>query len=130
MNALRIFALVSLWLIPSCSKSDPSSGTSAAITHTPAAPPAVGEAFKARCAPCHGVSGHGDGPAVVKLDAKPPNCADTAWQKSVTDEEIRKAIVYGGAAVGKSPSMPASRDLEGKPELDELLALVRSFSGT
>jgi hypothetical protein len=53
-----------------------------------------------------------------------------AWQKSLTDEQIRKAIVYGGAAVGKSPLMPALRDLEGKPELDELLAVVRSFNGT
>jgi hypothetical protein len=41
--------------------------------------------------------------------AEPSNCADAAWQNRVTDEEIR--------------------DLEGKPELDELIALIRSFSG-
>ena len=51
------------------------------------------------------------------------------WQKSVTDEQIKKTILYGGAAVGKSPAMPANPDLDGKPELDGLVAMVRSFNG-
>jgi mono/diheme cytochrome c family protein len=84
--------------------------------------------FKKRCAPCHGETGRGDGPAVVKLDHKPPDFADATWQKSVGDEEIKRAIVAGGASVGKSAAMPAVRDLDGKPEVDELLALIRSSS--
>lgn len=89
------------------------------------------EVFATRCATCHGNSGHGDGPASAALNPKPRNYTDAAWQKSVTDDQIRKTILYGGAAVGKSPIMPASPDLESKPEvLDDLVKLVRSFSAT
>jgi mono/diheme cytochrome c family protein len=119
MNASCIGALTSLAFLVGCSNSE--STQAHAITS------AVRNTFKTRCAPCHGETGHGDGPAVVKLGTKPPSFADRAWQKIVTDEEIRKAIVYGGVAVGKGSAMPAVHDLEGKPELDELLALVRSF---
>jgi mono/diheme cytochrome c family protein len=98
-------------------------GCSTAKPHT--ITQATRDDFKKRCAPCHGDTGHADGPAVVKLDRKPPDFADAAWQNSVTDEEIKQAIVYGGVSVGKSPKMPAVRDLDGKPELDELVALIR-----
>ena len=63
--------------------------------------------------------------AVVKLDRKPPDFADARWQNSVTDDEIKKAIVDGGASLGKSKMMPALHDLDGTPELDELVALIR-----
>ena len=49
-------------------------------------------------------------------------------QASVSDEQIRKTIKLGGAAVGKSPVMPASPDLDEKPEVVEgLLKIVRKF---
>jgi cytochrome c553 len=130
MIAQRIAALATLALFAGCSKSEPSPGTSTTAKQALAVAHAARDDFKARCAPCHGETGHGDGPAVPKLPTKPPNFADAAWQKSATDEEISKSIVSGGPAVGKSATMPAVRDLEGKPELDELLALVRSFNGT
>ena len=87
------------------------------------------ELFKSRCTPCHGETGHGDGPGAASLNPKPRNYTDAAWQKSVKDEDIKKTILYGGAAVGKSPIMPANPDLEGKPELDGLVAIVRGFNG-
>jgi mono/diheme cytochrome c family protein len=84
--------------------------------------------FKTRCVPCHGDSGHGDGPAAAALNPKPRNYSDAEWQKSVTDEQIKKTIMYGGAAVGKSPIMPASPDLESQPAvLDGLVKIVRGF---
>ncbi len=87
------------------------------------------EVFNSRCATCHGASGHGDGPASAALNPKPRNYTDETWQKSVTDDQIKKTILYGGAAVGKSPVMPASPDLESKPEvLDALVKLVRGFA--
>jgi hypothetical protein len=47
----------------------------------------------------------------------------------VTDAEIRKTILEGGLAVGKSPIMPAQPQLADKPEvLDEMVKLVRSFA--
>ncbi len=112
------------------SKESSTTQSSAAANTAPAAamsPQAAQELFKARCATCHGDSGHGDGPAATALNPKPRNYSDAAWQDKVTDEEIRKTILYGGAAVGKSPIMPGNPDLEGKPELDALVKIVRSF---
>jgi len=91
--------------------------------------PEVKELFKTRCATCHGETGHGDGPASAALNPKPRAYSDVAWQNSVKDEDIKKTITMGGAAVGKSPIMPASPDLNDKPELDGLVAYVRSFKG-
>lgn len=86
------------------------------------------EMFASRCAPCHGASGKGDGPGAAALNPKPRDYTDAAWQKSVTDEQLKKTIVMGGAAVGKSPIMPGSPDLESKPEVvGALVKLVRDF---
>ncbi len=87
------------------------------------------ELFKTRCAQCHGESGKGNGPGAAALNPKPRNYTDPVWQAKVTDDDIKKTIVYGGAAVGKSPNMPANPDLEGKPELDGLVKVIRGFKG-
>lgn len=102
---------------------------------SPATPTAVAanaddpkEVFKTRCVMCHGEDGKGDGPASVALNPKPRNYTDPTWQKSVTDDQIKKTITGGGASVGKSPIMPAQPDLAGKPEvLDGLVKIVRAF---
>lgn len=75
---------------------------------------AAKEIFATRCTPCHGPQGAGDGPASAGLTPKPRNFADAEWQKGVTDEHLEKIIVYGGAAVGKSPAMPPNPDLDAK----------------
>jgi len=86
--------------------------------------------FKNRCTPCHGPTGKGDGPASAGLTPPPRNYGDPAWQKSVTDDQIEKVIKYGGAAVGKSPAMPANPDLTAKPQVvTELKNIVRGFGG-
>lgn len=87
-----------------------------------AAPPpeAVKEAdeiFAARCTTCHGAKGRGDGPSAATLSPKPRNYSDKDWQKSVTDAQIEKIIVVGGAAVGKSVIMPPNPDLADKPQV-------------
>ena len=88
------------------------------------------EMFNTRCAPCHGTSGKGDGPGAAALNPKPRDYSDAAWQKSVTDDQLRKTIVMGGAAVGKSPIMPGSPDLEAKPDVvNGLVKIVRGFGG-
>jgi cytochrome c553 len=87
------------------------------------------ELFTLRCAACHGQFGRGDGPGAPGLNPKPRNYADAAWQQTVTDEEIEKAIIYGGAAVGKSPQMVANPDLQAKPGVVAALReKVRSFA--
>lgn len=86
------------------------------------------ELFTKRCAACHGTDGTGNGPGAFGLNPKPRNYRDAAWQKTVSDEEIEKAIVYGGAAVGKSAQMVANPDLQAKPGVVAALReKVRSF---
>ena len=126
MKAIPILAGV-LLLVAGCSKSDATKSTAGSTAPSPVAASAGLDAFKSRCAPCHGETGHGDGPASAALTPKPRNYTDKTWQSSVKDEDIKKTILYGGAAVGKSPLMPASPDLDGKPELDGLVAVVRAF---
>ena len=84
--------------------------------------------FNERCSACHGTDGKGTGPAAAALNPKPRNYSDKAWQASVTDDQLRKVITLGGAAVGKSPIMPASPDLDEKPEVvNGLVKIVRKF---
>jgi mono/diheme cytochrome c family protein len=71
--------------------------------------------FTSRCAACHGPDGRGDGPGAANLNPKPVNFHDKVWQKAVTNEEIEKAILYGGLAVGKSPLMVPNPDLQSQP---------------
>jgi mono/diheme cytochrome c family protein len=83
--------------------------------------------FATRCVTCHGPEGLGDGPGSAALDPKPRNFQDPAWQESVTDDHIEKIVMYGGAAVGRSPTMPGNPDLMSKP--DVVRALVAHVRG-
>lgn len=138
IRSFSIFAAASAALVvaSACGGDDSSAGTKA----TPSQPNAAASSadvqaeaktlFDSLCFTCHGASGHGDGPGAAALDPKPRSFADPAWQDSVTDAQIQKTIVYGGAAVGKSAMMPAQPQLKGKQELlDALTKIVRDFRG-
>ena len=85
--------------------------------------------FQAVCSVCHGMQGKGDGPGSATLEPKPRNLADKAWQCSVDDQHIRKVITLGGAAVGKSPIMPAHPQLKHDNQaLEALIAHVRGLA--
>lgn len=84
-------------------------------------PPA---AYTERCAPCHGASGHGDGPAAASLKPPPRDFADAAWQGRVTDEELHDVILRGGPSRKLSAAMPAS-DLPPE-EIARLVGYIRS----
>ena len=84
--------------------------------------------FKTICATCHGESGLGNGPASAALTPKPRNYTDKTWQASVTDEQIKQTILMGGAAIGKSPAMPAQPQLKEKPEVvAAMVQIIRGF---
>ena len=96
---------------------------------SPAAMAKARKIYGERCASCHGDKGNGDGPGAFAIKPKPRDYTDAEWQKTVTDEDLAKAIVKGGAAVGKSYMMPANYDLKSKPEVAAgLVQLVRSFA--
>jgi mono/diheme cytochrome c family protein len=116
------------------SSTDQQSQSGAEATATAAAGPSpAAEArkmFRTTCASCHGSDGKGDGPGAAALNPKPRNYTDVTWQNSVTDDQIKKTILMGGAAVGKSAAMPAQPQLNSKPEVvDELVKIIRGFKG-
>ncbi len=134
-NALLLVAALALAVAPACGKksesSQPASTTDQPAADQPSGPSPTEEArtaFKQICATCHGENGEGDGPGAAALNPKPRNYTDKAWQASVTDDQITKTILMGGAAVGKSPAMPAQPQFRDKPEVVKaLVRIVRSF---
>jgi mono/diheme cytochrome c family protein len=81
--------------------------------------------FTDRCAACHGADGHGNGPAAANLKPRPIDFHSQNWQKSVSDDTMTKAIIFGGRSVGKSGQMAPNPDLENEPEI--VAALVEKI---
>jgi len=127
--------MASCGLLAACGGSGDSAGAGSGAA--PAAPKVeIAEAvrqeaqqtYATRCAVCHGQTGRGEGPAAAGLVPPPRDYHDPAWQASVTDEQIEQTIVYGGAAVGKSPAMVANPDLGSRPALVAALReVIREF---
>lgn len=112
-----------------CSKSQdsgaPGSGPAKGVASIPQE---AKDVFAQRCTVCHGTNGKGAGVGAAALDPKPRNYTDKVWQKSVTDDTLKKIIVGGGPSVGKSPLMPANADLAEKPAVvDGLVRIIRQF---
>ena len=110
---------------------EPAAAPAPAPAPEPAADPvaAAKDIYTNRCTVCHGVTGKGDGDGSAALDPKPRDFTSAEWQSSVTDEHLKKIIVYGGIAVQKAPTMPANPDLDAKPEVvAELVKLIRGLA--
>jgi mono/diheme cytochrome c family protein len=85
----------------------------------------AGDIFTQRCATCHGADGRGNGPAAANLKPRPIDFHNQNWQKSVTDDTMIKAIIFGGRSVGKSGQMAPNPDLENEPAI--VAALVEKI---
>ncbi len=124
--AIAIAAAIA-WCVTGCG------GPSRPVAGAPAVSPgeadtAAAKMFPLRCTPCHGPAGKGDGPSAPGLTPKPRDFSRAEWQATITDRQIETAILYGGAAIGRSPVMPANPDLAGRPEVIRgLRRLVRRF---
>ncbi len=92
---------------------------------------AAGDAAKGKttygqmCAGCHGSSGKGDGPAAASLNPKPTDLTNKAT--GLNDADLKKVIKGGGQAIGKSPAMPALGAALKGPDVDNLVAYLRSL---
>ena len=100
-------------------------GSSAKVAITDDARGKASDIFSERCAACHGIDGHGNGPAAANLKPKPIDFHSQNWQKSVSNDSITKAIIFGGRSVGKSGQMAPNPDLENEPEI--VAALVEKI---
>lgn len=90
---------------------------------------AAGKAkFQTFCASCHGAAGKGDGAAAAALNPKPRNLADAAYMKTRNDADLKKVIMDGGPAVGKSASMPPWKASLKEADVANLIAYIRSLS--
>lgn len=112
------------------STSDSTTAAATAAKKTAAATPATIEQgrgiYKVNCAPCHGPSGKGDGPAAGVLKPAPRDHTDRAYMSTMTDEDLAKVIQMGGGIKGK-PLMPSNPQIKGA-DLEALVAFTRSLS--
>jgi mono/diheme cytochrome c family protein len=86
--------------------------------------------YAGTCASCHGATGHGDGPASKGLNPPPANHTDPGRMGKLTDLDIYHVICGGGASVGKSPLMAAWGPIVGDQGIRDLIAYIRTLSGT
>ncbi len=106
----------------------PTANKAAAAAPSAEAKAQAEQIWSERCSACHGPEGRGDGPGASALRPRPINFHKRNWQSAVADDQIAKAIVEGGGAVGLSNQMPANPDLEDEPEVvNALVARVREF---
>ena len=62
--------------------------------------------YKIYCTQCHGIEGDGYGINVEDMEVLPKDHTDTEEMISRTDEDLFKAIKFGGKAIDKSILMP------------------------
>lgn len=84
------------------------------------------EKYDSVCATCHGPTGKGDGVAAAALDPKPRDLSDASYVSGLTNEYMTKVIKGGGAAVGKSPIMPAWEGILTPDDIQNVIAYIRN----
>lgn len=81
------------------------------------------------CAECHGADGKAE-VIVMHMDVPPKDQSDPAYMKTLPDSFLYLAICRGGESVGRNFIMPAWGDLLSDQDIKDLVAHIRTFSGT
>jgi cytochrome c oxidase cbb3-type subunit 3 len=81
------------------------------------------------CAECHGYDGKAE-VVVMHMDEPPRDQTDADYMRTLPDVFLYLAICKGGESVGRSIVMPAWGDFLTDQEIRDLLAKIRTFSGT
>ncbi len=101
--------------------------TKTAATPTPprARPSAVaGKAiYEANCAPCHGISNKGDGPAGAALSPKPANFTELENMKNKSNQKLFNVVTDG------KPPMSSFKQLS-EDDRWNVVDHIRTFSAT
>jgi cytochrome c oxidase cbb3-type subunit 3 len=79
--------------------------------------------FNLQCASCHGRSGRGDGPSRPPM-SQPPDFTSPEWQRSMSDAQLRSAIVQGKGM------MPGFGDKLLPSAIDRLVTYLRRLGPT
>jgi mono/diheme cytochrome c family protein len=87
--------------------------------------------FNAYCIGCHGTDGKGDGPVAARLrrdfQVSPTDLSNPAWQRSLNDDALARAISRGGTSVHRSNFMPAWGLTLENHQIADLVAFVRDL---
>lgn len=81
------------------------------------------------CADCHGADGRAN-VIVMHMDVAPKDQSDAAYMRTLTDQYLYVATCRGGLAVGKNGVMPAWGGTLDDQALRDLIAHIRTLSGT
>ena len=81
------------------------------------------------CAECHGYDGKAE-VIVMHMDEPPKDQSDAEYMSTLTDGFLYLAICRGGEAVGRSIVMPGWGDVLTDQDIRDLIAHMRTFSGT
>lgn len=87
-------------------------------------------AYRVNCVPCHGEAGRGDGMAAAALNPRPADFTDPAFWRSRTDAQLLRTIREGGAATGRSPSMPAWGSMFDSTQSHAILDYIKTLRGS
>ncbi len=85
--------------------------------------------YRARCAPCHGQEGGGDGFNAPYLPVPPTVHRDSAAISLRPDDTLYDGIYAGGWIMGKSHRMPAFGPSMSDSELRAVVAYIRELCG-
>ena len=80
--------------------------------------------FAQYCATCHGDDGHGDGQNASNLNPAPPDLTTSRRDPAL----VRRVIVEGSAAVGRSPLSPPWGRTLSHQEVDYLVAYCEALA--
>jgi len=86
--------------------------------------------YVAYCSPCHGRNGKGDGEKVPYLDAKPHDQSDDRYMSARTDEDLFRAIRFGGSAVHGAKFMPSWRETLRPSQIWDIVSYIRMLHRT
>jgi cytochrome c6 len=86
--------------------------------------------WKAKCSSCHGADGKGQTDQGKKM--KTADITAAAWQKSVTDEQLKKAILEGvnRQKDGVKQEMESYKDSLKPEQVDALTQYIRALGPT
>lgn len=83
--------------------------------------------YVVNCAPCHGKTGQGDGPAGAALDPKPANLADAEMMSMMSDGYLFWRVSEGGLFEPFSSAMPPWKDTLSEEQRWQVIAFERTL---
>ena len=82
------------------------------------------------CTTCHGPAGAGDGPGGAVMNPPPANFTLASFWEERSDDVVKRAILEGGMAVGKSALMPAWGSIYSEEQADQMVEYLKTFQGS